>query len=184
MSIPLVQDSNKDSINTSIIAIKRNIERINMLLGLVDSGGSDPDLSGLATKQELQDAVNSLQPVDEVTLDNMQSVTSNAVAENFIHLKKRDFSANTGSKGYFNITDFFPDIDNNYILVTGHGTVTISSTKYGIVANSTVTNQVDTSNSDLIFFSASGWNFGANTTYYGINVDVYVIKKSMFYEKS
>ena len=36
MSIPLVQNNEKDSINTSIIAIKRNIERINML-GLVDN---------------------------------------------------------------------------------------------------------------------------------------------------
>ena len=83
MSIPLVQNNEKDSINTSIIAIKRQIERINMLLGLVDSGGSDPDLSGFATKQELQDAVTELQPVDEVTVDNMQSVTSNSVAEAF-----------------------------------------------------------------------------------------------------
>ena len=79
MSIPLVQEATKDAINTSIIAIKRNIERINMLLGLVDSGS--PDLSGLATKQELEDAVNSLQPVDEVALDNMHSVSSNAVAK-------------------------------------------------------------------------------------------------------
>ena len=79
MSIPLVQKPEKDDINTSIIAIKRNIERINMLLGLVDSG-SDPDLSGLATKQELQDAVTELTPVDEVTSGNMHSVTSNAVA--------------------------------------------------------------------------------------------------------
>lgn len=79
MSIPLVQNNEKDSINTSIIAIKRNIERINMLLGLVDSGS--PDLSGLATKQELEDAVNSLQPVDEVTVGNMQSVSSDAVAK-------------------------------------------------------------------------------------------------------
>ena len=79
MSIPLVQNNEKDSINTSIIAIKRNIERINMLLGLVDN--DSPDLSGFATKQELQDAVTELQPVDEVTADNMQSVTSNAVAE-------------------------------------------------------------------------------------------------------
>ena len=37
MSIPLVQNNEKDSINTSIIAIKRNIERINMLLGLSNS---------------------------------------------------------------------------------------------------------------------------------------------------
>ena len=82
MSIPLVQKAEKDDINTSIIAIKRYIDRINQLLGLSDSGSSsDPDLSGLATKQELQDAVNSLQPVDEVTLNNMQSVTSNAVAK-------------------------------------------------------------------------------------------------------
>lgn len=78
MSIPLVQNNEKDAINTSIIAIKRNIERINMLLGLVDN--DSPDLSGFATKQELQDAVTELQPVDEVTVDNMQSVSSNAVA--------------------------------------------------------------------------------------------------------
>ena len=83
MSIPLVQNNEKDAINTSIIAIKRNIERINMLLGLVDTGGNEPDLSGFATKQELQDAVTALEPVDEVTIGNMQSVTSNAVAVKF-----------------------------------------------------------------------------------------------------
>ena len=38
MSIPLVQDNDKNSINTSIIAIKRNLERINQLLGLSGSG--------------------------------------------------------------------------------------------------------------------------------------------------
>ena len=52
-----------------------------MLLGLVDSGS--PDLSGLATKQELEDAITQVEtdlaPVDEVTSGNMQSVTSNAV---------------------------------------------------------------------------------------------------------
>ena len=83
MSIPLIQEATKDAINTSIIAIKRNIERINMLLGLVDSGS--PDLSGLATKQELEDAITQVEtdlaPVDEVTSGNMHSVTSNAVAE-------------------------------------------------------------------------------------------------------
>ena len=79
MSIPLVQEATIDAINTSIIAIKRNIERINMLLGLVDSG-SDPDLSGFATKAELQDAITELSPVNEVAVGNMQSVNSNAVA--------------------------------------------------------------------------------------------------------
>jgi hypothetical protein len=89
MSIPLVQNNEKDSINTSIIAIKRNIERINMLLGLVDSGS--PDLSGLATKQELEDAITQVEtdltPVDEVTSGNMQSVTSNAVSEELDNFK-------------------------------------------------------------------------------------------------
>ena len=90
MSIPLVRNNTKDAINTSIIAIKKNLERINSLLGLVDS--SEPDLSGLATKQELEDAVTeinntidevetSLQPVDTVTSGDMHSVTSNAVAD-------------------------------------------------------------------------------------------------------
>ena len=34
MSIPLINEVNKNDINTSIIAIKKNIERINTLLGL------------------------------------------------------------------------------------------------------------------------------------------------------
>ena len=79
MSIPLVQNNEKDSINTSIIAIKRNIERINMLLGL--SNSEEIDTSKFATKEELQQAVTDLQPVDEVAADNMHSVTSNAVAK-------------------------------------------------------------------------------------------------------
>ena len=77
MSIPLVQEATKDAINTSIIAIKRNIERINMLLGL--SNSEEIDTSKFATKEELQQAVTDLQPVDEVALNNMHSVTSNAV---------------------------------------------------------------------------------------------------------
>ena len=78
MSIPLVQENTKDAINTSIIAIKRNIERINSLLGL--SGSEEIDTSIFATKEELEALETALQPVDEVTVDNMQSVTSNAVA--------------------------------------------------------------------------------------------------------
>ena len=58
MSIPLVRNNTRDAINTSIIAIKKNLERINSLLGLADS--SEPGLSGLATKQELEDAVTEI----------------------------------------------------------------------------------------------------------------------------
>ena len=104
--VPLVQNNEKDSINTSIIAIKKNLERINSLLGLVDSG--EPDLSGLATKQELENAVTeindtidevetSLQPVNTVTSGNMHSVTSNAVYGKYDELKWKNsvFSKDT-----------------------------------------------------------------------------------------
>ena len=54
---------------------------MNMLLGL--SNSEEIDTSKFATKEELQQAVTDLQPVDEVAVDNMHSVTSNAVANAF-----------------------------------------------------------------------------------------------------
>ena len=102
MSIPLVQNNEKDSINTSIIAIKRNIERINMLLGL--SNSEEIDTSKFATKEELQQAVTDLQPVDEVAVDNMHSVTSNAVSRaigNAVEGKLRSIKG-VIPNGYFN----------------------------------------------------------------------------------
>ena len=79
MSIPLINEVNKNDINTSIIAIKKNLERINTLLGLNNT--EEIDTSIFATKEELEALETALQPVDEVTLNNMQSVTSNAVAK-------------------------------------------------------------------------------------------------------
>ena len=89
MSIPLVQNNEKDSINTSIIAIKKNLERINSILGLVDSG-NDIDTSEFVKKSDIVDVVqsgnmnpvtsNAVVPVDTVTSGDMHSVTSNAVA--------------------------------------------------------------------------------------------------------
>ena len=95
MSIPLVQNNEKDSINTSIIAIKRNIERINMLLGL--SNSEEIDTSKFATKDELQQAVTDLQPVDEVTVDNMHSVTSNAVYNKIKYTYDTNFLVTSGN---------------------------------------------------------------------------------------
>ncbi len=94
MSIPLVQNNEKDSINTSIIAIKKNLERINSILGLVDSG-SDIDTSEFVKKSDVVDVIQSdnmnpvtsnavatsnAMPVDTVTSGDMHSATSNAVA--------------------------------------------------------------------------------------------------------
>ncbi len=124
MSIPLVRNNTKDAINTSIIAIKKNLERINSLLGLADS--SEPDLSGLATKQELEDTVTeinntidevetSLQPVDTVTSGDMHSVTSNAVAGTLggIHFIGR-ITSSQSSQTYYKINNFL-----SYSVLTG-----------------------------------------------------------------
>lgn len=70
MSIPLVQDNQKDSINASLIAIKREEERLQALIAEADKK--------IAELNELK--VSKSDIVDEVTLNNMQSVTSNAVA--------------------------------------------------------------------------------------------------------
>jgi hypothetical protein len=102
MSIPLVQNNEKDSINTSIIAIKRQIERINTLLGL--SNSEEIDTSVFATKDELQQAVTDLQPVDEVTADNMQSVTSNAVRNAIINAETPTITTIEGEKRTVNLT--------------------------------------------------------------------------------
>ncbi len=71
MSIPLIQDNQKDSINASLIAIKREEERLQALIAEADEK--------IAQLNELK--VSKSDIVDEVTSGNMQSVTSNAVAE-------------------------------------------------------------------------------------------------------
>ena len=88
--VPLVKDNNVNDINTSIIAIKKQLKQLNEALGLIDVPNA-PDLSPYVRKDEVVDIVesgnmnpvtsNAVVPVDEVTSGNMHSVTSNAVAE-------------------------------------------------------------------------------------------------------
>lgn len=115
MSIPLVQEATKDAINTSIIAIKRNIERINMLLGL--SNSEEIDTSKFATKDELQQAVTDLQPVDEVALNNMHSVSSNAVAESLSYVVGQEIK--TGGK-FFDGTNWKDVYRREYYATVGN----------------------------------------------------------------
>lgn len=87
--VPLVKTNNIHDINTSIIAIKKQLRIINEALGLIDIPDA-PDLSPYVKKTDVVDVVesgnmnpvtsNAVVPVDEVTVGNMQSVTSNAVA--------------------------------------------------------------------------------------------------------
>ena len=96
--VPLIQSPDTNSINTSIIAIKKQLRTINEALGLIDIPDA-PDLSPYVKKTDVVDVVESgnmnpvtsnavansnAMPVDEVTSDNMHSVTSNAVAEKII----------------------------------------------------------------------------------------------------
>ena len=161
MSIPLVRNNTKDAINTSIIAIKKNLERINSLLGLADS--SEPDLSGLATKQELEDAVTeinntidevetSLQPVDTVTSGDMHSVTSNAVDNAFMQRLSAYISYN------FNIPDYgkyvlFADITTWYNSTSS--SVTQKATFNGLIVSN---RQGGVDRSDVVLITLSvGW---------------------------
>jgi hypothetical protein len=127
MSIPLVQKAEKDDINTSIIAIKRNIERINMLLGL--SNSEDIDTSEFVKKSDI---------VDEVTLGNMQSVTSNAVF--------KACSPNYAQKQliYNGISLYNQDYiapDNGFIMGRGYGSGQTTSYLYFEINGVTVGNQ-------------------------------------------
>jgi hypothetical protein len=111
MSIPLVQKAEKDDINTSIIAIKRNIERINMLLGL--SNSEDIDTSEFVKKSDI---------VDEVTVGNMQSVTSNAVAKAMSYSTEEQFTGKywiDGKKIYRLVSVADRTLDGADVQVTG-----------------------------------------------------------------
>jgi hypothetical protein len=98
--IPLIQKADINSINTSIIAIKKQLKQLNEALGLVDVPSIDTSV--FVKKSDVVDVVeadnmnpvtsNAVVPVDEVTSGNMHSVTSNAVAEN---LKLNDIKTTT-----------------------------------------------------------------------------------------
>ena len=167
MSIPLVQEATKDAINTSIIAIKRNIERINMLLGLVDSGS--PDLSGLATKQELQDAVTELQPVDEVTVGNMHSVTSNAVAECGIYSTEEVYTGKIWYDGkkiyrkcYYNLSISITNPNTWYDVMT-YPTFIDTITDYITIANKRAfqNSLIHKLSNNLAILSSQSWDLNA-----------------------
>ena len=178
MSIPLIEKPEKDDINTSIIAIKRNIERINMLLGLVDSG-SDPDLSGLATKQELQDAITELTPVDEVTVDNMHSVTSNAVYKMFklTTVTLNNISA-SGQAGGSSTSNVIPS--GKYLCMCYLSGATAKATN--VAFNLDTENAVASSNGTVKVYQGGtlGGSGGENVIYFESNGTTTKIKVSVF----
>ena len=111
MSIPLIQDNQKDSINASLIAIKREEERLQALIAEADEK--------IAQLNELK--VNKSDIVDEVTLNNMQSVTSNAVAVAFSKCfpKYANKVLIFSGKTYYNANYTVPD--NGFLMCSGWG---------------------------------------------------------------
>lgn len=68
--VPLIQKADINSINTSIIAIKKQLKQLTEAVGLIDVPDM-PDLSPFVKKTDVADVVEA---------DNMNPVTSNAVA--------------------------------------------------------------------------------------------------------
>lgn len=102
-SVPLIQNVDKDSINTTIIALKKAINEIESVLGL--DSGSEIDTSVFVKKSEVVDAVeaDNLNPVtsnavadyvvDRIEVNNSQPVTSNAVANELNNYCKKFLTA-------------------------------------------------------------------------------------------
>ena len=118
-------------------------------------------------------------PVDAVESGNLHAVTSNEVASKFTYFKVRNVTKNTGNKAYYTITEFFPDVENNYILVSGFGT----SNAGNLQIDATTTESVDTSMSNLIAISKKNTAFSQNTDY-TLSFDIFAIKKDLFQEKT
>jgi hypothetical protein len=87
-TIPLVKGNTQEEINTSLIALKKALDEMNSSSGKTDASVQ----SQIKQINELIENINThldtvdeqitdLQPVDSVTSGNMQSVTSNAVAQ-------------------------------------------------------------------------------------------------------
>ena len=92
--VPLVNKNDINSINTSLIAIKKQLKLLNEAVGLIGTPNS-PDLTPYVKKSDIVDTVQSgnmnpvtsnavatsnAMPVNSVASGNMHSVTSNAVA--------------------------------------------------------------------------------------------------------
>ena len=69
--VPLVNKNDINSINTSLIAIKKQLKLLNKAVGLIETPNS-PDLTPYVKKSDIVDTVQS---------GNMNPVTSNAVSE-------------------------------------------------------------------------------------------------------
>lgn len=81
--VPLIQNVQKNDINTSIIAIKKQLKELNAMLGLIDTSSNLPDMSPYIKKTDV---------TNEVQRFNLNPVTSNAVYEAIIKSIELDWT--------------------------------------------------------------------------------------------
>lgn len=125
--VPLVKANNIHDINTSIIAIKKQLKQLNEAVGLIDMPTIDTSI--FVKKSEVVDVIeegnmnpvtsNAVVPVDEVTSGNIHSVTSNAVYNAIVNnkIKKMDFQKTENTTtGYNMITFNVGDLRNKNVL--------------------------------------------------------------------
>lgn len=86
-TIPLVKGNTQEEINTSLIALKKALDEMNSSSSKTDASVQSQikQINELITNinshlDTIDGQITDLQPVDSVTSGNMQSVTSNAVA--------------------------------------------------------------------------------------------------------
>lgn len=126
--VPLIQKADINSINTSIIAIKKQLKQLNEAVGLIDI----PDVpSNVLTRNDLADSVTS---------GNMNPVTSNAVAEKCTRFP--DYSENLfTSSTDINTWTAPKDCWFEWSFVSGSGTRSIAINENRVSIALTINNQ-------------------------------------------
>ena len=106
-TIPLVKGNTQEEINTSLIALKKVLDEMNSSSGKTDASVQSQikHINELITNinshlDTIDGQITDLQPVDSVTSGNMQSVTSNAVADYTKGVKVTTIKGTTEPNGY------------------------------------------------------------------------------------
>ena len=97
-TIPLVKGNTQEEINTSLIALKKALDEMNSSSSKTDAFVQSQIKQINELIENINTQIEDLQPVDTVTIGNMHSVTSNAVAR---VLAQQGFS---NIKDYWNVT--------------------------------------------------------------------------------
>ena len=164
-SIPLIKGNTPQEINTSIIALKKALSELEAQDRLLQ--GTDKDVQDKIKQiNELIEGINThlgtvdthlttvdgqitaLQPVDTVTSGNMQSVTSNAVAN---HYKVKTITKSYTITANGSYSDNFAVSDEGYKTLFAIVTATGDNKVY-------VYNQYIFSNNNNFYVSLQNWN--------------------------